>query len=406
MCERCELLAVQLVGLGLDIAVITSGAEAGVDRDGADGQIPADAHPAVASRGVVRESERRRQAMPARRQVERIAESCAAARARRRRLDEPDASPRVSCLDAAQRVGVELMELGVLRCDDDRVDHRREVIARAVDDALLVVDSRAGQAPPVLRLGIEIVGLDVVGDVSRRQERRIKGHEDVDRPLELLAVGQELEAVRVGRRDVDEPGVERRDVRRREVLYRHVELAGDRPVGDVDAHIGTDPDRRRIGLRLNRRSTRLPRCAVASGFLRIRESAAWLRREGASLVEHEGPGRLRAVDEVCGHRHRPRLIGIARAREQRSKHAAGRTHIGGLDADRHSAAERARGARPAIDPGDLTEMLGPRGERDHRPVDARAGTRADHCGTRKRGRGSADRPDRQRRACELVDVTG
>jgi len=48
--DRRELLAVEHIGLGLEIAVVASGAEPGVDGHRADGHIPAHADPAVAAR--------------------------------------------------------------------------------------------------------------------------------------------------------------------------------------------------------------------------------------------------------------------------------------------------------------------------------------------------------------------
>ena len=51
-------------------------------------------------------------------------------------------------------------------------------------------------------------------------------------------------------------------------------------------------------------------------------------------------------------------------------------------------------------------MLGRRRERDPRPVDTRARTRADHGDARQRGRRSAGRPDRDRRARELAGPVG
>jgi hypothetical protein len=362
MRDRRELLAVEPVGLGLEGAVVARGAKPRVDRDGADRQIPADAHPAVAARRVVREAERRREAAPAGRQVEGIAERRIAARAWRRRVDERDARAGVGRLDAAQRVGVELAELGVLGRDDDRVDHRREVVAGAVDDVLLVVDLRAGEPLPALGRRVEVVGVDVVAGVPGRQERRVVGQEDVEGPFEQLAVRQKLEGVCIGRCHVDEPRVERRDVGGREVLDRDIELGGDGSTGDVDADMGADPDRRHVGLglpggRLHGLRGRLPGRAEALGLLGFREAAGGLGLEAAALVEHERPCRLRAVGEARGHGHRPGLVDLAGTRQQAAKRAVGRAHVGGLDLDRHRAAERARPARPAVDPGDEPEML-------------------------------------------------
>jgi len=57
-------------------------------------------------------------------------------------------------LDPGQRVGVELPELGVLRRDDDRVDHRREVVARAVDEALREEEAHYGKLEVMPREGV------------------------------------------------------------------------------------------------------------------------------------------------------------------------------------------------------------------------------------------------------------
>ena len=219
--DRRELLAVEQVGFGFRGGVVARHAEARVDGDRGRGDVPADAHPAVAAAGVVLHRQLRLQAGAPGRQLDRVAEPGVAQVVGARRLDEVDLGAGVGGLDVLHRGRVEGYRLRRVGDRDHRVDHVGEVVGDGVHRLAGLVDRHALELDPAAGGLVEVKGLDVVLGVPRRDERLVVGQRDGDVFQEFRAVRQEAVAAARALGDVDHAGVERRQ-----------RLAGERRDGD------------------------------------------------------------------------------------------------------------------------------------------------------------------------------